>query len=156
MDPINLLQGAKSNVDRYLAKINEDVVNLEEHRQLLTDQLKEIEGSLDIIRDLKANILKQIRPVTTTPENQTLTVPQPPPLSKSGSESTPQPPTPVTTTVGLAATQSVSPSPINPISVIVGALPAVKEEDGGGDDEDLELPSALLSAVMNAAKNKEG
>ena len=61
MDPLTLLQSAKTNAEKHMATVNDNVLKLESQKQLLEDQLQEIEGSLDIIIDLKSTVANLLR-----------------------------------------------------------------------------------------------
>jgi len=80
MDPVALLRGARTNVENYMEKMNSNVSKLEEQKRVLTAQLQEIEGSLEIIRDLKNNVTSHLKqqPVTVIASVPPPNLPQPP------------------------------------------------------------------------------
>lgn len=67
MDPLTLLQGAKANVENYMVAMNDNVSKLESQKEMLEDQLQEIEGSIDILTDLKSTVSTYIQRVSTAP-----------------------------------------------------------------------------------------
>lgn len=108
--------------------MNDNVSKLEDKKRALVDQLQEIEGALDILTDLKANVAKYM-----TQERAAVpaTVPSQPSI--------------------------VHPPPSVPVSgPVTVQLPAVEEHrDEEEEDDEVELPASILDAVKSAAASSE-